>query len=67
MSREFFPKKSEATPTIYAYELPNDGSRKGQLKVGFTNRSAQERIKEQIGAVPVQNIKIVLEAKCHAQ
>lgn len=35
MSKEFFSKKSVATPTIYAYKLPNDGSRKGQLKVGF--------------------------------
>jgi hypothetical protein len=48
--QEFFPKKSEATPTIYAYELPNDSSRRGQLKVGDTNRTAQQRIKEQIGA-----------------
>ena len=45
--REFFPRKSEATPTIYAYELPNDISRKGQLKVGFTNRSALARVTEQ--------------------
>ena len=36
MSKEFFPKKSESTPTIYAYELPKDNSRKGQLKVWFT-------------------------------
>src|SRR5690606_40582886 len=60
MSQEFFPKKSEATPTIYAYELPNDGNRKGQLKVGFTNRTAQERIKEQIGATRAE-YRIVLE------
>ena len=50
MSKDFFPLKSDVTPSIYAYELPNDASRKGQLKVGFTNRTAQERIKEQIGA-----------------
>jgi hypothetical protein len=50
MSQEFFPKKTEAAPTIYAYQLPNDSSRKGQLKVGDTNRTAQQRIKEQIGA-----------------
>lgn len=50
MSREFFPKKSGATPTIYAYELPNDTSRTGQLKVGFTNRSALARVTEQVGA-----------------
>ena len=47
MSQEFFPKKSDATPTIYAYELLNDNSRKGQLKVGDTNRTAHQRIKEQ--------------------
>lgn len=39
MSKEFFPNKSEATPTIYAYELPNDSSRKGQLKAGFQFRT----------------------------
>jgi len=50
MSKEFFPQRSDATPTIYAYELPNDSSRKGQLKIGDTNRTAKERIKEQIGA-----------------
>ena len=50
MSKDFFPRKSDITPTIYAYELPNDSSRKGQLKIGDTNRTAQERIKEQIGA-----------------
>ena len=60
MSKEFFPKKSEATPTIYAYELPNDSSRKGQLKVGDTNRTAQQRIKEQIGAAR-SAFKIVVE------
>src|SRR5690554_4248589 len=58
--QEFFPKKSEATPTIYAYELPNDSSRKGQLKVGDTNRTAQQRIKEQIGAAR-SAFKIVVE------
>lgn len=58
--QEFFPKKSEATPTIYAYELPNDSSRKGQLKVGDTNRTAQQRIKEQIGAAR-SVFKIVVE------
>jgi hypothetical protein len=50
MSKDFFPQRPEATPTIYAYELPNDSTRKGQLKVGDTNRTAQDRIKEQIGA-----------------
>ncbi len=60
MRTKFFPPKPEATPTIYAYELPNDDSRKGQLKVGFTNRSAKERIKEQVGATRSE-YRIVLE------
>jgi hypothetical protein len=58
--QEFFPKKSEARPSIYAYELPNDSSRNGQLKVGFTNRSVRERIKEQIGATRAE-YRIVFE------
>jgi hypothetical protein len=60
MNKNFFPKKSEVTPTIYAYTLPNDSSRKGQLKIGDTNRTAHERIKEQIGAAR-SVFKIVLE------
>tara|TARA_B110001450_G_scaffold178421_1_gene166686 strand:+ start:3385 stop:5892 length:2508 start_codon:yes stop_codon:yes gene_type:complete len=60
MNKEFFPQRPEANPTIYAYELPNDSSRKGQLKVGDTNRTAQERIKEQIGATRAE-FNIVLE------
>jgi len=60
MHREFFPKKSQATPTIYAYELPNDSSRNGQLKVGFTNRSALARVTEQVGATRAA-FKLVLE------
>ena len=47
---DLFPPKSESNPTIYAYSLPDDASRQDQLKVGFTVRSAQERIREQIGA-----------------
>jgi hypothetical protein len=50
MSKDFFPQRSTATPTIYAYQLPNDSSRTGQLKIGDTNKTAKERIKEQIGA-----------------
>jgi hypothetical protein len=60
MSKDFFPQRPEATPTIYAYELPNDSSREGQIKVGDTNRTAQERIKEQIGAAR-SKFNIVLE------
>lgn len=61
MKQNFFPKKSEATPTIYAYELPNDSSKVGELKIGYTTRTAQERIKEQIGATH-SKYNIVFEA-----
>tara|TARA_R110000868_G_scaffold72437_4_gene211148 strand:+ start:735 stop:3254 length:2520 start_codon:yes stop_codon:yes gene_type:complete len=60
MDIKLFPEKSIVTPTIYAYELPNDTSRKGQLKIGFTNRTAQNRIKEQVGATRAE-YRIVLE------
>ncbi|MBE2895409.1 restriction endonuclease [Pasteurellaceae bacterium HPA106] len=49
-----------ATPTIYAYQ---DSRFPGCLKVGFTQRSAAERVREQQSAVkmPSQSWKIVLE------
>ncbi len=46
--KEFFPPRPEANPTIYAYKIPNTPDRKGLLKIGFTTRSVQERIKEQL-------------------
>jgi hypothetical protein len=58
--QEFFPKKSEATPKVYAYQLPNDSSRKGQLKIGQTNRSVLARVTEQVGATRAA-FNIVLE------
>jgi len=62
MSKDFFLQRLEATPTIYAYELPNDSFRKGQLKVGFTNRTAEERIKEQIGATRAKYEIVLIES-----
>lgn len=45
---KFFPKPQETNPTIYAYELPKEQTRKGLLKIGFTNRDAKTRIAEQL-------------------
>lgn len=45
---KFFPKRQETNPTIYAYELPKEETRKGLLKIGFTNRDAKTRIAEQL-------------------
>ena len=61
MAQNFFPKKPEVKPTVYAYELPNDTSKVGELKIGYTTRTAKERIKEQIGATH-SKYKIVFEA-----
>ena len=37
----------KASPTIYAYTTPNDVSKKGWVKIGYTDRYAETRIKEQ--------------------
>lgn len=50
IKKEFFPPRPSVNPTIYAYELPNDSKRKGQIKIGYTDRDPNTRIKEQIGA-----------------
>lgn len=43
---DFFPKRSNANPTIYAYEDSNP-IYAGLLKVGYTTKSAVERVAEQ--------------------
>ena len=48
MSHNFFPQRPKVTPTIYAYRLVGVESHKGFLKVGYTDRSAKERIDEQL-------------------
>ena len=50
----FFPQRSVVNPTIYAYELVNVFSHKGLLKIGYTDRDAKKRIKEQLGTVAIQ-------------
>lgn len=48
MSHNFFPQRPKVTPTIYAYRLVGVESHKGFLKVGYTDRTAKERIDEQL-------------------
>ena len=43
---DFFPKRPAATPTIYAFASTHP-DRAGLLKVGYTERSAADRIAEQ--------------------
>lgn len=58
--KEFFPPRPSTNPTIYAYELVGVATHKGLLKIGYTDRDAQTRIKEQLitAAIPY---KIVFE------
>ena len=37
----------QTSPTIYAYTTPNDLSKKGWVKIGYTDRDAETRIREQ--------------------
>lgn len=46
MNSEFFPPRPAARPTIYAYEDSNPDL-KGLLKVGYTTKTAQERVAAQ--------------------
>lgn len=62
MSKDFFPQKPEVNPTIYAYELIGVDSHKGLLKVGYTVRSAQDRVAEQLKTSRLE-YKIVFEEK----
>ncbi|MBS1635930.1 MAG: DEAD/DEAH box helicase family protein [Bacteroidetes bacterium] len=58
--KDFFPSRPATNPTIYAYELVDVATHKGLLKIGFTDRDAKTRIKEQLGTSKIQ-YKIVFE------
>ncbi len=60
-SDKLFPKRKEINPTIYAYELIAVDTHKGQLKIGYTERDAKTRVKEQLKTSGVK-YKIVFEA-----
>ena len=45
---EFFPQRPNAHPVVYAYELLGVASHKGYIKVGYTERDVDTRIKEQL-------------------
>lgn len=58
--KDFFPPRPLVNPIIYAYELIGVETHKGLLKIGFSYRGAQIRIKEQLGTAAIQH-KIVFE------
>lgn len=47
MQTDFFLQRPFVAPTIYAYSLPDVASHKGYIKVGYTERDVEKRIKEQ--------------------
>ena len=47
MPNDFFVLRPSVTPTIYAFILPGVASHEGYIKVGFTERKAEQRIREQ--------------------
>jgi len=60
MNKTFFPPRTAARPTIYAYQLVGVESHIGILKVGYTDREAQQRVAEQLRTARLQ-YEIVLE------
>ena len=62
MAQDFFPQRPTITPTIYAYRLPGVDSHKGYLKVGYTERTAKERIDEQLHTSKVQYEIVLVES-----
>lgn len=45
---DFFAQRPEITPTIYAYKLNGVASHEGYIKVGYTERDVEVRVKEQM-------------------
>ncbi len=56
---EFFTQRPKVNPTIYAYQLVGVPSHVGYLKIGYTDRDAQTRVREQLHTSGI-NYKIVL-------
>ena len=50
---EFFPQRSGSHPSIYAYEFIGVDSHKGYIKVGYTERDVETRVKEQVHTTAV--------------
>lgn len=62
MNKNFFPLRAKINPTIYAYKLIDVKNKENLLKIGYTDRDAKTRVKEQIGATHLK-FEIVLETE----
>jgi hypothetical protein len=47
MNAKFFPLRPELSPSIYAYEEPNNPELSGFLKVGYAGKDVQKRVAQQ--------------------
>lgn len=50
---DFFPQRPPVSPKIYAYDLIGVASHRGYIKVGYTERDVDTRIREQTHTVAV--------------
>lgn len=48
MPQEFFAQRPQVTPTIYAYSLEGVASHDGYIKIGYTDRDVETRVREQL-------------------
>ena len=60
MPQEFFVQRPKVNPTIYAYRLVWVPSHEGYLKIGYTDRDAETRVREQLHTSGIA-YRIVLE------
>lgn len=49
-NQDFFVQRPSIKPTIYVYRLIGVKSHEGYIKIGYTERNVEDRVKEQIGA-----------------
>lgn len=62
MEQNYFPQRPTVTPTIYAYRLLGVDLHKGYLKVGYTDRTAKERIDEQLHTSKIRYEIVLIES-----
>ncbi len=59
MSQNFFPVRPDLDPKIYAYITPGVIENQGFIKIGYTERDAEKRVREQTQTAGI-NYKILL-------
>lgn len=57
----YFPQRPKAFPKIYAYRLKDVPSHEGYLKVGYTERTAEERVRETLHTSGVDYEIVIVE------